>query len=500
MRFELPLLLALAPVVALLGAGLARWAERRRITLSAGWSPGLAAVARAGRRGSVPLLTLAMLAAAAGTAGPRGARIARLAEGRGLNILLAVDVSRSMLAEDAEPSRLRRAVREARRLLQDVPRDRVGVVAFAGQSYVLSPLTLDHSAVDMYLETLDPEVVSAGGTHLGAVLRQGVQVLNASLEGGDRALVLFTDGEGHDSLPDALEAARDLSAAGVRLVVVGEGGERPTRIPLRDATGAVVDYKRDAGGDLVETRRRDDVLQALVDAANGVLVPAVVPDQAGAVRDLLRGLARRPVRERRLGDLQPLGWIAGLLAALLLLGQTATRRTAALVGLGGLLLAGAAGAQRPVDGQRLLLRGRLAEAEAAFRREAMAGGGDTAWYNAGTAALAAGRLAEAEQAFTRAVRALDADLRFRARYNLGLVQLLAARADTAGRARREAEAAAQFRAALLLRPDSPGAKWNLELLTRAEPPPSAGGAGAGQAPPRSGEGPPPTGLSEAATL
>ena len=119
---------------------------------------------------------------------------------RGLNVLIAVDVSRSMLAEDVEPNRLQHAIREARRLVQDLRADRIGVIAFAGQSYVLSPLTLDHPAVNLYLETLDPDLASAGGTNLEAVFRQATQVLSGSLEGGDRAMVVFTDGEGHDSL------------------------------------------------------------------------------------------------------------------------------------------------------------------------------------------------------------------------------------------------------------------------------------------------------------
>ncbi len=482
MRVELPILLALAPVVALAVAGLARWAESRRIGLAAAWSAELGTVARRGRLLSVPLLALAVVVAGLGAAGPRGGRAERLSEGRGLNVLLAVDVSRSMLAEDMAPSRLRHAVGEARRLLQDVPRDRVGVVAFAGQSYVLAPLTLDHAAVAMYLEALDPDIASTGGTSLGAVLRQGLQVLDASLEGGDRALVLFTDGETHDPVDDALAAARELRDAGVRLVLVAQGGELPVRIPLRDLSGALAGYKRDAAGEVVETRRRDDVLRQLATEADGVLVAAGVPDQAGAVRDELAGLVRRPVRERRLADLRPLGWIAGLAAALLLLGQTASRRTAALVGLAGLLLAPPAQAQGAGTGDRLAAEGRLAEAAAAYRRDALQGrGGDTAWYNAGAAALAAGRLDEAREALERALGALDPDLRFRTLYNLGLTDLLAARADPAGRAEREGSAAARFRAALLLRPGSMGAKWNLELLERPPPPPTRGGGGGAEA-------------------
>ena len=476
MRFELPILLWVSPAVVLLIALLAFWAQRRRIRLAAAWSPSLGERARRTRRLSVPLLALAALGAALGAAGPRGGRMEQIAESRGLNVLLAVDVSRSMLAEDVEPNRLRRAVREARRLLQDLPGDRIGIVAFAGQSYALTPLTLDHSAIDMYLEALDPDLASTGGTNLGAALRQAEQLLAASLEGGDRAVVMFTDGEGHDSLGPALEAARALGREGVRVILVAEGGREPVRIPLRDATGAVTGYKRDLEGRIVTTWRRDEVLQAVTREAGGVLLDAELPDQAGAVRDVLRGLSRRPLSERRLADLQPLAWIAALLAALLLLLHSTTRRTTALAGLATLAVLPALQAQNLGRAHRLLERGRLLEAEAEFRGAALRGqGGDSAWFNAGAAALAAGRLEEAVDALERAVRSVDPGLRYRALYNLGLANLLAARRDTAGRAAREGAATDAFKEALLLQPRSEPAKWNLELLAREQPPPSSGG-------------------------
>jgi Ca-activated chloride channel family protein len=468
MRFEVPLLLLAAPGIAGLVAALAFWAQRRRLRLAASWSASLAPVAGRGRRVSVPLLALAALGAALGAAGPRGGRLEQIAESRGLNVLLAVDISRSMLAEDAEPNRLRRASREGRRLLQDIPRDRVGVLAFAGQSYVLAPLTLDHAAVDMYLEALDPDLASTGGTALGSVLRQARQLLNASLEGGDRAIVLFSDGEAHDSPADALAEARSLARDGIRLILVAEGGVRPVRIPLRDATGAVTDYKRDNEGSVVLTHRRDAVLESLAAAADGVVIGAEVPDQAGAVREVLRSLARRPLRERRLADLQPLAWIAGLVAALVLLVHTATRRTLALAALTGLVVVPALRAQQGDRAQRVAQA--AAGREAARRGE----GGDTAWFNAGTAALAAGSLEAARDALGRAARALDPDLRFKALYNLGLANLLAARAEARTREARAAEAVASLKQALLLRPGSLSAKWNLELALQPEAPPSGG--------------------------
>jgi Ca-activated chloride channel family protein len=472
MRFELPILLWLAPGAALLVILLTWWVGARRTRLAAAWSAALVPLVKPGRVVSAVLLALAAAAAGFGAAGPRGGRIERTEGGEGLNVLIAVDVSRSMLAEDADPNRLHRAIREAQRLVQDLTSDRIGVVAFAGQAYLLSPLTLDHSAVRLYLESLDPDLASAGGTQVAPLLRAATQILTGSREGGDRVLVVFTDGEGHDSLDLSVAGARDLRREGIRLLLAGQGGIEPVRIPLRDATGAVSDYKRDAQGNPVLTMRRDEVLQALALAADGVVVPADLPDQAGAIRDQLGALTRRPLRERRLADLAPLAWIAGLAAALLLAVQTGSRRGASLAGL---LLAAALplSAQEIPQGERLLRSGRAKEAAEAYRRDAQAGrGGDTAWYNAGTALVQAEEFEASRDILLRASKSLDPALRFRAFYNLGLATLQQARRDTAGRAARESEALSYFKQALLLDPGSGEAKWNLELLLRPDPPAS----------------------------
>lgn len=472
MRFELPLLLWLAPAAALVAVLLAGLASARRTRMAAAWSAALAPLTRPGRVSSAILLALAAAAAGLGAAGPRGGRIQRSEGGQGLNVLIAVDVSRSMLAEDADPNRLHRAIREAQRLVQDLPSDRIGVVAFAGQAYLLSPLTLDHSAVRLYLETLDPDLASAGGTQIEPLMRVATQVLIGSREGGDRALVMFTDGEGHDSLDLSVTGARDLRKEGIRLILAGQGGVEPVRIPLRDATGTVADYKRDAEGNPVLTMRRDEILQALALAADGVVVPADLPDQAGAIRDQLGALTRRPLRERRLADLAPLAWIAGLVAALLLAIQTGSRRGASLAAL--VLAALPLQAQDIPQGERLLKSGRAREAAEAYRRDALAGrGGDTAWYNTGTALVRADEFDTARDVLLRATKSLDPALRFRAFYNLGLATLQQSRRDTAGRAARETEALTYLKQALLLDPGSAEAKWNLELLLRPDPPSSS---------------------------
>ncbi len=487
MTFDSRVLLILAPVVAL-ALGLLAWRARySRLRRARVWSRAAGQRARSYGRAAPVVLALAGLAAGLALAGPRGGRAEVITENRSLNLVFAMDISRSMLAEDAAPNRLGRASQEARRLAQDLPGDRLGVLAFAGRSYILSPLTVDQGAVQLYLSSLDPDLASEGGTSLGSALRQARGLLSASDQGGDKILVIFTDGETLDSVAFAEQEARALNQAGIRLVLVAEGGPRPVRIPVRDSAGTLLEYKLDPStGQPVETRRRDDILQRVAEAADGVVVSADLPDQAGAVRDLVAAFKRSPSTSSHTADLLPLAWIPALVAAIILLLQTLTRRQAALIALGGLLLgtgAGRAAAQRPAPGNQALAAGNAKNAAQLFLKD-VPRAGDTAWYNAGTAALAAGDLDVARRALTQAAKSVDPALRYRALYNQGVAALQAARA--APPKQRDAlyqEATQALRQALLLQPASDRAKWNLELAQRSQPPP----------PPQSGGTPPPNG-------
>jgi Ca-activated chloride channel family protein len=488
MTFDAPLVLFLAPLLAV-AFGCAAWlARRRRIQLARRWSPSLGRMARA-RGGWAPVVIgVAALLAAIGLAGPRSGRTEVKTETRALSLIVAMDISRSMLAEDVAPSRLQRASREARRLIQDLEGDRLGMIAFAGRSYILAPLTTDGSAIRMYLDALDPDLASEGGTNLTAVLTQGAQLLGAATDAADRVLVVLTDGEGHDTLPGAIAAAEVLKDAGVRLIVVAQGRALPTRIPLRDRWGTLLEYKQDEQGNVIRTQRRDDMLRAVVDAAEGTLVPNELADQAGAVRDVVAAMKRSPTSDTRTSDLVPRAWIPVLAAGLLLLAYTILRPGPALISLAGLLLATSAAAQRPTAGARAMAARDPARAAAAFLKEAQGGARDTAFYNAGTAAVDAQRFEIARGALTEAAKSLDPDLRYRALYNLGVAALLAAAADTTKRDELLGEAAARLREALLLQPSSARAKWNLELAEQRKPPPAAGGGGGDRKPPAGGGG------------
>jgi Ca-activated chloride channel family protein len=494
--FDAPVVIILAPVVAGAVWAAAAWARRARVRRAAAWAESTARIARAAGKLGAPALGLAAGLAAAALSGPRWGEERIVTETRGLNLVISIDISRSMLAEDAKPSRLGRALREARRLVQDLDGDRLGLSAFAGTSYILSPLSVDGSAITLYLDALDPDVASEGGTSLAPGLAQGIDLLHASPEIADRVLVMFTDGEAHDSLEQSLQEARRLAGLGIHLILVAEGGRQPTKIPVRDDRGTLVSWQQDQSGNPILTSRREDVLGAVADAAQGTIVAAELPDQAGAVRDLVASYKRATATESRTQRGRPRAWIPLLLAALVLGAQTLTRRTAALIGLLlGVAAPTAAHAQRPrSNAEKAWDKGDVRAAATAYLAELKAHeDDDTAWYNTGTAALAAGDPALARSTLARASASLDPELRFRALYNLGLLALLQAKADTASREAHLADAERSYREALLLQPHHIRAKWNLELVNRLRrgsggqankpppppPPPQSGGGGGG---------------------
>jgi Ca-activated chloride channel family protein len=481
MRFDAPLVLAVAPLVALTVALLAWWARRARVRRARRWSEALGRVARQLNRLVWIGLAVAALCGTLALAGPRWGRQTVSTDTQALDLVIAVDVSRSMLAEDMTPSRLGRAQQQIRRLVHDLQDDRVGLIGFAGRSFIMAPLTGDESALQLLVDALDPDLVSAGGTDLGAALKQGGELLLASDRVADRVLVVFTDGEAHDSLPAATQQAQRLERAGIRLVLVAEGQAVPTRIPERTATGELTGYHKDLTGQEVLTSRRDDILTAVADAGQGVLVAAGLADQAGAVRDLVTGYKRAPARATATRHDLPRGWIPLLAAVAVLLAQAFTRRTAALAVLALALLSRGAAAQGPRNpGDDAWRAGAIETATTWYLRQARAGvGADTSWYNAGTGLLARQRYPEAREALLRAVKSVDPGLRFRALYNLGLIELRLAATDSANRDAHLADARGRYREALLLRPGDAAAKWNLELAITAPPP----GAGGGPTPP-----------------
>ncbi len=187
-------------------------------------------------------------------------------ERRGVDLVIALDTSRSMLAADNEPNRLERAKKELEALLARLEGERVGLVAFAGTAWDVAPLTRDLDTVRWFLRRLSPDDNRAGGTDLGAALRHATERLDTEAK-ATRVIVLVTDGE--DLTGEGLTVARDAAAVGAKVHILGMGTEGGAKIP--DGKGRFV---RDEAGAEVVTKLEDTTLRSIAEATGGLYMQA----------------------------------------------------------------------------------------------------------------------------------------------------------------------------------------------------------------------------------
>jgi Ca-activated chloride channel family protein len=274
MRFEHPQLLWLLLVIPPALALFFWWAERARqrlltqfvearllATLTAGVSP---------RRRQVRfgLIILAVALALIALARPQRGFDLQEVEQRGLDIVVAVDTSKSMLATDIAPNRLARAKLAALELMQRAGTDRLGLVAFAGDAFLECPLTIDNTAFQQSVQALDVNSIPQGGTALAEAINTALTAFKE--KDHSRALVLFTDGEDNDE--GAVEAAQNAAKAGLKIFTVGIGSAEGTLVQVGDGRGNS-DYVRDEKGQVVKTKLNERLLQQIADATGGFYLP-----------------------------------------------------------------------------------------------------------------------------------------------------------------------------------------------------------------------------------
>lgn len=184
---------------------------------------------------------------------------------KGVDVVIAIDVSKSMLAEDIKPNRLERARQLVYKLMEQLPNDRVGLVLFAGRAYLQMPLTTDHSAARMYIQQAGPEVVPTQGTIISEALRASNSAFN-SKERKFKSIVLISDGEDHD--PQAVPLAQQLAQDGVMINTIGIGSAEGA--PIMDP--ATNENKKDENGNTVISKLNEAELQQLAAATKGVYV------------------------------------------------------------------------------------------------------------------------------------------------------------------------------------------------------------------------------------
>lgn len=253
-----------------------------------------ASVNRPGRLAKGVLFLAAIALAVVALARPQFGSRVETVRSRGQDVMVALDLSQSMLARDVSPNRLERAKLAVLRLLRQLDGDRIGLVAFAADAFVQSPLTIDYGAAAMFLGAMEPDLMPVQGTNLGEALRVSLDALEEAREA--RVLVVVTDGEDHEGGIDAqLERAVQM---GVRIHTVGLGSAEGVPIPQFDEQGRQQGFLRDDEGNVVTTRLDEATLRRVAEATGGRYVRAgpggtafddLVDDIAGADGEDLEG-------------------------------------------------------------------------------------------------------------------------------------------------------------------------------------------------------------------
>ncbi|MBR1923064.1 MAG: VWA domain-containing protein [Paludibacteraceae bacterium] len=207
-------------------------------------------------------LTLLILASARPQAGEKTETVKR----QGIEVMIALDISNSMLAEDIAPNRLDRAKQMLSKMIDKMTDDKVGLVVFAGEAYTQLPITCDYVSAKMFLSSITPSLIPTQGTAIGAAIRTCVQSFGSEQSEAGRAIILLTDAENHED--DAVAAAKQAAEKGIQVFVVGVGKTEGAPIPI-PGTGT---FHKDKQGQVVVSRLNEAMANEIAQAGNGIYV------------------------------------------------------------------------------------------------------------------------------------------------------------------------------------------------------------------------------------
>ena len=216
------------------------------------------------------LFTMAMVSLLIGLANLQFGTKLEEVKREGIDLMICLDVSNSMLAEDLSPNRLERSKRAIYQLIEKLHNDRLGIIVFAGQAYVQLPITTDYSSAKLFLETIGTDIVPTQGTSIGSAINLAMESFDFE-NGTSKSIIVITDGENHED--DAMNAAIEASDKGVIVNTIGMGSEKGGPIPVYK-NGAQVDFRKDNTGNTVVTKLNEKMLKEFATAGNGSYVRA----------------------------------------------------------------------------------------------------------------------------------------------------------------------------------------------------------------------------------
>ncbi|WP_179950019.1 VWA domain-containing protein [Lutibacter citreus] len=235
----------------------------------------------------------------------------------GVDIVFALDVSKSMLAEDIAPSRLDKAKQIITRIIEKLGSDRVGIIIYAGNSYPLLPITTDHAAAKMFLQNATPDMVSSQGTAINEAIERAISYFDNE-EQTNRFLFIVSDGEDHEE--NTVSLAKEAKEQGIKTYTIGVGTEKGGPIPIKD-NGSVIGYKKDNKGEVVITRMVEKVLMDVANEGNGKYINGnKTQETVDIIGDLLLNAEKSEFETKKFADYKDqFQWFVGLGLLFLLL-------------------------------------------------------------------------------------------------------------------------------------------------------------------------------------
>lgn len=188
---------------------------------------------------------------------------------KGIELIIALDVSNSMMAEDIQPNRLERAKRAISQLVDKLSNDKIGLIVFAGDAYTQLPITADYVSAKLFLNAINPQMVPTQGTAIGAAIELGMKSFNPQFA-GSKAMIIITDGENHED--DAVGAAAAAAKEGIVVYTIGMG--LPQGAPIPDFSNGIKTYRKDKSGNTVVTKLDEAMLQQIAQAGKGAYIRA----------------------------------------------------------------------------------------------------------------------------------------------------------------------------------------------------------------------------------
>ncbi|WP_111684689.1 VWA domain-containing protein [Winogradskyella tangerina] len=229
---------------------------------------------------------------------------------QGVDIVFAVDVSKSMLAEDIAPNRLEKSKQLVREIINSLASDRVGIIAYAGKAFPQLPITTDYASAKMFLQNMNTDMLSSQGTAIHEAI-QLAKTYYDDEEQTNRILIIISDGEDHEG--DAVDVAEEAQEEGIRILTIGVGDEKGGPIPIK-RNGIILNYKKDRNGETVITRLNETTLKEIAEETDGLYVNGSnTSEVVDTIKDVLDKMDKKEFESKQIADFKDqFQWFLGL--------------------------------------------------------------------------------------------------------------------------------------------------------------------------------------------